>query len=97
MARIRPTRLLNLSRSALACALLLTLGASPLAHAKKAKAHAAPRTTAAQARQAAHNPAGLPANVALAFARAHIPLDAVSVFVIRTGTATPILQWNADT
>ncbi|MGC7532256.1 D-alanyl-D-alanine carboxypeptidase, partial [Pandoraea pneumonica] len=29
-------------------------------------------------------------------ARAHIPLDAVSVFVIRTGTANPILQWNAD-
>lgn len=33
----------------------------------------------------------------MAFARAHIPLDAVSVFVIRTGSDTPILQWNADT
>ncbi|RFC01267.1 D-alanyl-D-alanine carboxypeptidase, partial [Klebsiella michiganensis] len=68
MARIRPTRLLTLSRSALACAVLLTIAASPLAHAKKAKTQAAPRTTAAQTRQAAHNPAGLPANVALAFA-----------------------------
>ncbi|KHK49272.1 D-alanyl-D-alanine carboxypeptidase [Ralstonia sp. A12] len=99
MARIRSTRLLNLSRCALACATLLTLTAAPLAHAKKPKAHTAhatPAATAAQKRQAARNPAGLPANVALAFARAHIPLDAVSVFVIRTGTANPILQWNAD-
>jgi D-alanyl-D-alanine carboxypeptidase/D-alanyl-D-alanine-endopeptidase (penicillin-binding protein 4) len=100
MARIRPTRLLFLSRRVLACAMLVTVAAAPLAHAKKPKphgAHAAPRATAAQVRQAAHNPAGLPANVALAFARAHIPLDAVSVFVIRTGSDTPILQWNADT
>ncbi|CAJ0795412.1 D-alanyl-D-alanine carboxypeptidase DacC [Ralstonia condita] len=99
MARIRLTRLLNLSRSALACAMLLTVGVTPLAHARKVKAHAAhaaPHATAAQVRQAALNPAGLPANVALAFARAHIPLDAVSVFVVRTGSATPILEWNAD-
>lgn len=97
MARIRPTRLLNLSRCALACAALLTLIAAPQAEAKKPKAHAATVASAAQKRQAARNPAGLPANVAMAFARAHIPLDAVSVFVIRTGSATPILQWNADT
>jgi len=100
MARIRSTRLLNLSRYALACAALLAFTAPPLAQAKKpARAHAAHTATAAtatQKRQAAHNPAGLPANVALALTRAHIPLDAVSVFVIRTGTATPILQWNAD-
>ncbi|BCM08546.1 D-alanyl-D-alanine carboxypeptidase/D-alanyl-D-alanine endopeptidase [Ralstonia nicotianae] len=98
MARIiRLTRLLRLSRCAVACAALLALTAAPLAQARKpARAHAAPAAAVVQKRQAAHNPAGLPANVALAFARAHIPLDAVSVFVIRTGTATPILQWNAD-
>lgn len=76
-----------------------TLTAAPPAHAKKAKARVAhtAAATAAQTRQAANNPAGLPANVALAFSRAHIPLSAVSVFVVRTGSASPILQWNADT
>ncbi|WP_296223814.1 D-alanyl-D-alanine carboxypeptidase/D-alanyl-D-alanine endopeptidase [Ralstonia sp. UBA689] len=96
MARIRPTRLLNLSRCALTCAALLALIAAPQAEARKPKAHTATVASAAQKRQAAHNPAGLPANVAMAFSRAHIPLDAVSVFVVRTGSATPILQWNAD-
>ena len=98
MARIRPTRLHSLSRIALVCAALVSVTAAPLAQAKKStRVHSAAAATAVQKRQAAHNPAGLPANVALAFVRAHIPLDAVSVFVIRTGTATPLLQWNADT
>ena len=78
MARIRSTRLPYLSRCALACATLLTLAATPIAHAKKPKAqvaHATFAATAAQKRQAARNPAGLPANVALAFARTRKGLE----------------------
>lgn len=41
-------------------------------------------------------PSDLPAPVALALARAHVPPSAISVLVERVGSKQPVLEWNAN-
>ncbi len=41
-------------------------------------------------------PSDLPAPVALALARAHVPPSAISVVVERAGSKQPVLEWNAN-